>query len=101
MIHGSTKGCKGWRPEVALGLPPTHRICECDAEAGEPQRVRPKDQPVRRRHGTHHERLHKHEAGATMGAEARTRYGWQNKRGQVPRDPNGFAKDSKTAMGYA
>ena len=33
MIHGSTKGCKGWRPEVALGLSPIHRICECDAEA--------------------------------------------------------------------
>eukprot|EP00967_Tisochrysis_lutea_P090869 scaffold130186_cov34-Tisochrysis_lutea.AAC.1 len=33
MIHGSTKGCKGWRPEVARGLTPMHRLCGCDAEA--------------------------------------------------------------------
>mmetsp|Transcript_3850 Transcript_3850/g.12284 ORF Transcript_3850/g.12284 Transcript_3850/m.12284 type:complete len:258 (-) Transcript_3850:688-1461(-) len=33
MVHGSLKGCKGWRPEVANNLLPAHRLCICDAEA--------------------------------------------------------------------
>eukprot|EP00967_Tisochrysis_lutea_P054093 scaffold67477_cov31-Tisochrysis_lutea.AAC.1 len=33
MIHGSLRGCKGWRPEVARNLQPAHRRCICDAEA--------------------------------------------------------------------
>jgi len=33
MVHGSLKGCKGWRPEVAHNLLTAHRLCVCDAEA--------------------------------------------------------------------
>ena len=39
MIHGSLRGCKGWRLEAAHGLPATHRFCVCRPRSGETPRA--------------------------------------------------------------
>ena len=58
MIHGSLRGCKGWRPEVAKGLPNSARICECEQEAAK-RRARNEAQRLNPRPKSAHEALGK------------------------------------------
>ena len=58
MIHGSLRGCKGWRLEAAHGLPATHRFCVCDQEAAK-RRERNEAYTLNPRPKTAHEALGK------------------------------------------